>query len=71
MNYKLLAIFAMITAFGLFTAIAPATMSAYAIHNDEGHEDKASVGECKRFTGDADYCQDKASKDAFKEFRKN
>jgi hypothetical protein len=42
------------------------------VHNDEAHHDKASVGECYRFTGDdKDFCQDPASKEAFKEFRKN
>lgn len=63
----MIAIFAITS---LFTATIPSTMSAFAIHNDEGHQDKTSVGECKRFTGDADYCQDKESKDSFKEFRK-
>jgi len=42
---------------------------AYAIHNGEGHSDKASVGECYRATGDKDGC--KAGKDAWKEFRED
>ncbi len=71
MNNKLLALFAIIATFGLFGAAVTSTMSAYAIHNDEGHQDKASVGECKRFTGGADFCQSPEGKEAFKEFRKN
>ncbi len=50
MNYKLLALFAIIATFGLFGAAVTSTMSAYAIHNDEGHSDKLSLGECYRLT---------------------
>ncbi len=71
MNSKLLALITIIATFGLLGAIVPATMSAYAFHNDHGHSDKASVGDCKRFTDKADFCQDKESKDLFQEQRKS
>lgn len=64
----IVAVIAAVGAVGVLTSVN--FISAYAIHNNEGHIDKASVGECKRFTGDADYCQDKESKEVFKEFRK-
>ena len=44
--------------------------AALAIHNDEGHADKFSVGECYRFTDrDKEFCQ--ANKELFKELRKS
>jgi hypothetical protein len=42
---------------------------ASAVHNEHGHEDKLSVGECKRFT-DLQNCQSRESKELFKETRK-
>jgi hypothetical protein len=61
MNYKLMALFAIIATFGLFGASVTSTMSAYAIHNDKGHSDKLSLGECYRLTSEEnpkEYCKE-------------
>ena len=60
----MIAIFA---AASLFAAIIPSMMTALAFHNDHGQSDKASAGDCKRFTDKADFCQDRASKDVLQD----
>jgi hypothetical protein len=53
--------------------VAGTFIPASAIHNEHGHEDKLSVGECKRFTDASDvkeFCQSRESKEFFKETRK-
>ena len=50
---------------------APSTNQGvvFAIHNDVGHDDKLSLGECYRELNDKDSCQE--GKDSWKEARES
>ena len=59
-----------IASFAIAMVSSAVSPVAYAIHNSEGHSDKASVGECYRATGGAkDFCQD--NRDSWKDFRES
>lgn len=50
--------------------VAGTFIPASAFHNQHGHEDKPSVGDCKRFLDDKEFCQSPESKETFREIRK-
>jgi len=62
---------AVLTTVSVSVIAAAVLGAASAIHNEHGHEDKFSVGECKRFTGNKEFCQSPESKEVFKEERKD
>ena len=74
-NCKRLAVLTIVSVSVIAAAVLGAGpfIPASAIHNEHGHEDKLSVGECKRFTDASDakeFCQSRESKEFFKETRK-
>jgi hypothetical protein len=70
-NCKRLAVLTFVSVSVIAAAVLGAGpfIPASAIHNEHGHEDKESLGECQRFTGEKEVCQ--SHKEDFKENRKD